>query len=88
MTSEQIIDADKLQQQYQELNTGNFIELKVLKKLVRPFCKKYDVTESKAIRLAKMELSVIEVEKMFKEAKDGKQRTKEKDTSVSAKRRN
>ena len=69
MTSEQIKDADELQEKYQEINKGNFVEPKVLKKLVRPFCKKYDVTENKAIKLAKMQLSVIEVEKMFKEAK-------------------
>lgn len=69
MTSEQIRDADELQEKYKEINKGNFVEQKDLKKLVKPFCKKYGVTESKAIKLAKMELSVIEVEKMFKEAK-------------------
>lgn len=71
MTSEQIRDADELQEKYQEINKGSFVEQKDLKKLVKPFCKKYGVTESKAIKLAKMELSVIEVEKMFKEAKNG-----------------
>ena len=84
MTSEQIKDADKLQQKYDDLNKGNFVEPKVLKRLVKPFCKKYGVTESKAIRLAKMELSVIEVEKMFKEAKNVKQHTKEKHTAISS----
>ena len=69
MTSEQIRDADELQEKYKEINKGNFVEQKDLKKLVKPFCKKYGVTESKAIKLAKMELSVIEVEKMFKESK-------------------
>lgn len=71
MTSEQIRDADELQEKYQEINKGSFVEQIDLKKLVKPFCKKYGVTESKAIKLAKMELSVIEVEKMFKEAKNG-----------------
>lgn len=71
MTSEQIRDADELQEKYKEINKGSFVEQKDLKKLVKPFCKKYGVTESKAIKLAKMELSVIEVEKMFKEAKNG-----------------
>lgn len=71
MTSEEIRDADEMQEKYQEINKGSFVEQKDLKKLVKPFCKKYGVTESKAIKLAKMELSVIEVEKMFKEAKNG-----------------
>ena len=71
MTSEQIRDADELQEKYKEINKGSFVEQKDLKKLVKQFCKKYGVTESKAIKLAKMELSVIEVEKMFKEAKNG-----------------
>ena len=69
MTTEQINDADALQQKYNSLSLEERNDKKVLKDMCKDFVKKYKIPESKAIRLARTELSVFEVEKMFKEVK-------------------
>lgn len=69
LTKEQIIDAGKIQDGYEQLFREKRVTKKNLEEVCHSFSNKYSIPLIKAIKIAKSELTVCQVERLFEKKK-------------------